>query len=204
MKPHVINGIDVNQHQGLVGMMVQRFRWAVSQGMEMEDLMQAGAIGLIKAAERYDASRGWKYSTYAVHWIRAELWGAVEFGNCCVRVPRNVRQKIMARQVELEGQTDPDLEADKLPVINSLDKPDALDRLPVDSVVDPSPNPEEQAMANEVSSMVERFPPRTRAVIRGRYSRGWTLNQLGEEIGTTRERARQILENSIDRLRQTS
>lgn len=65
-------------------------------GLSMQDLIQEGSIGLIKAAEKFDASRGHKFSTYATIWIRGEMGRAVAQTSRTIRVPEKVHQEMHA------------------------------------------------------------------------------------------------------------
>lgn len=68
--------------------------------LPMEDLVSEGAVGLIYAAERFDPSRGFRFTTYAMHWIRQSISRAVESKSKAIRLPAHVTQSI--RKVEKE------------------------------------------------------------------------------------------------------
>ncbi len=92
----------VLRNQGLVGKVARRY---FDTGLTFEDLMQEGQIGLIKAANRYDAQRGTRFSTYAVWWIRQAIGRSVANTGRMVRLPVNLGQKVMqVRRTEVQLQ----------------------------------------------------------------------------------------------------
>ena len=82
----------VLRNQGLVGKVARRY---FDTGLPFEDLMQEGQIGLIKAGERYDPSRGTRFSTYAVWWIRQAIGRAVANTGRTIRLPVNLGHRVM-------------------------------------------------------------------------------------------------------------
>ena len=82
----------VLRNQGLVGKVARRY---FDTGLSFEDLMQEGQIGLIKAGERYDPSRGTRFSTYAVWWIWQAIGRAVANTGRTIRLPVNLGHKVM-------------------------------------------------------------------------------------------------------------
>jgi len=70
------------------------FRRLVSNNMELIDLVQEGNIGLDRAAEKFDGSRGYKFSTYAYWWIRQAITRAIDTSERVVRIPANSLEKI--------------------------------------------------------------------------------------------------------------
>ncbi len=82
----------VLRNQGLVGKVARRY---FDTGLSFEDLMQEGQIGLIKAGERYDPSRGTRFSTYAVWWIWQAIGRAVANTGRTIRLPVNLWHRVM-------------------------------------------------------------------------------------------------------------
>lgn len=73
-----------------------------NRSVPLEDLIQEGAIGLMQAAERYDPNKGFRFSTYATHWIRQAIGRAIDNKARTIRVPAHVNQFL--RRVERERQ----------------------------------------------------------------------------------------------------
>jgi RNA polymerase primary sigma factor len=71
-----------------------------SRAIPLEDLIQEGAIGLMQAAERFDPDRGFRFSTYATHWIRQAIGRAIDNKSKSIRLPAHVSQSI--RRIEKE------------------------------------------------------------------------------------------------------
>jgi RNA polymerase primary sigma factor len=71
-----------------------------SRAIPFEDLIQEGAIGLMQAAERFDPSKGFRFSTYATHWIRQAIGRAIDNKSKAIRLPAHVSQSL--RRIERE------------------------------------------------------------------------------------------------------
>lgn len=75
-----------------------------SSGLALEDMIQEGSVGLIRAAEKYDASRGYQFSTYATWWIRASVMRAITTQSRSIRVPSTVVDEYARIRKEYERQ----------------------------------------------------------------------------------------------------
>ena len=206
-----------------------------NQGLSLPDLINEGNLGLIKAAEKFDETRGFKFISYAVWWIRQSILQALAEQSRIVRLPLNQVgslnkiNKAFAR-FEQENERTPSPEelanvldipkekvSDTLRVSGrhvSVDAPfsDGEDNNLLDVLVNTdSPNADRGLINESLSTEVERalatLTDRERDIIRYFFGIGcpeMTLEEIGEKFGLTRERARQIKEKSIRRLRHSS
>ncbi|MBA7597829.1 MAG: sigma-70 family RNA polymerase sigma factor [Calditrichaeota bacterium] len=221
-------------------LIVSNLRFVVSvakkfqgQGRPLEDLISEGNLGLIKAAERFDETRGFKFISYAV---RQSILQSLSEHSRMVRVPLN-RQgditKIVKAAEELEHQYErPALieeiakHVDKEPHEvahtiqisrrhQSLDMPfsDTDSNSLMDVIPDPeSPEPDttliHDSLREEIKAALATLKDRERDVIKMYFGieqdYALTLNEIGEEFNLTRERVRQIKEKAIRRLQHKS
>src|SRR5579871_291807 len=101
---HAAKDILINSNLRLVTSIAQRYQ---GRGLPMEDLMQEGIIGLIRAADKYNWRRGFRFSTYATHWIRQTIMRAIANSGRSIRLPAYIVDTIsrVARvRGELENQ----------------------------------------------------------------------------------------------------
>jgi RNA polymerase primary sigma factor len=217
----------INSNLRLVVAQARRYQ---GHGLSMEDLVQEGMLGLIRAVEKFDWRRGFKFSTYGTLWIRQAIQRGLQNHGRTIRLPVHVAQqqvKLRKLESELSGRlsrepTDEELaDVAEMPLdqvielrelnrsLTSLDQPvgdeDTAfgDLLPSDR---PSPH-EEVAEADRdqrVNALVAHLPEGERDVIRLRFGLSGeeplTLRQTGIELGITPERARQLEERGLNRL----
>jgi RNA polymerase sigma factor (sigma-70 family) len=174
----------VEGNVGLVVMTRQRFFPRAPRAM-CEDLFQAGLVGLIRAAERFDPALGCKFGTYAVPWIRNYIGRALR-SDSLIRISESLggEEREQARQrlqpVPLRDGVLAGLEA----------RPEGV----MDEVL----LGEQQRLAFDVLGLL---PDRQAAVLRGRFFDERSLVSLSIELGVSKERVRQIEKAALKRCR---
>ncbi len=202
-----------------------------NQGLSLPDLINEGNLGLIKAAEKFDETRGFKFISYAVWWIRQSILQALAEQSRIVRLPLNQVgslnkiSKAFAR-FEQEHERKPsaeelaeelDMPVDKIAETLkmsgrhvSVDAPfvEGEDNSLIDVMVnEDSPNADRglinESLSKEIDRALATLTEREADIIRKFFGIGtpeMTLEEIGEELGLTRERVRQIKEKAIRRL----
>lgn len=199
-------------------------------GEPLDDLAQEGNLGLLKAVERYDWRRGFKFSTYATWWIRQHIGRYVADKGRTIRVPVHIYAKIqlLTREIEtLEAELGrpPKIEEiaarAEMPTHRvaglqrlSLD-PLQLHELPLDELIaydarpdlipsDPFDTALRSGTEREVANILATLKPKEEKVIRLRYGIGisdsLTLEDVGQRFSVTRERIRQIEAKTMQKL----
>lgn len=185
----------------------------------LEDAFQDGAIGLMKAAERFEPERGWRFCTYASWWIRQAIsraMGEVPF----VRVPvfvREDRSKLGKARARLNAEgVEPSAanlaraarlsprRVELAMAAHDVFGTDALDAFAADEAT-----PLDRVLAAEretqARAMLSTLSGRERVILEGRFAdEPQPLRTVGERVGLSRERVRQIERDSLATLRRTA
>jgi RNA polymerase primary sigma factor len=203
------------------------------QGLSLSDLINEGNMGLIRAAKKFDETKGFRFISYAVWWIRQSIMQALADQSRIVRIPLNkvgLSSKVnkAAQQLEQNFEREPtaeeiseylDMDLDEVSsTMNfnsrhlSIDSPigeegdgtmiDVLENENVDAVDGES---QKESMMYEIELALNSLPAKQQLVLKSLYGIGMDrplgMEDIGEEMGLTRERVRQIRDQALITLR---
>ncbi|MEO1049621.1 MAG: RNA polymerase sigma factor RpoD/SigA [Bacteroidota bacterium] len=208
-----------------------------NRSMSLNDLINEGNLGLVKAAQKFDETRGFKFISYAVWWIRQSIMQALAEKSRPVRLPLNkvgTLNKIKQTMSDLEQKYEREPTPEELAEILNMSEYDVTNTLnsgakslSVDapfqegednSLLDVLENSDTASADKQVSytdslnieteRALQSLSEKERNVIKMFFGIGlehpMSLEQIGEEIGITRERVRQIKEKALTKLRSNS
>ena len=206
-----------------------------NQGLGLTDLIDEGNIGLVKAAEKFDETRGFKFISYAVWWIRQSILQAIAEQSRIVRLPLNqvgALSKINSEISKFEQKNQRRPSVQELSSLTNIDETKIDQTIKADnhhmSIDAPFQEDDDNSMADvlasgedsradkqvDYESMAKELDTVLRNVLKDReitivrecfgigcHEKG--LEEIGDQLGLTRERVRQIREKSIVKLRES-
>lgn len=205
----------------------------IGQGVLFMDLVQEGSLGLIKAAEKFDYSKNFKFSTYATWWIKQTIIRAISNHSRTIRIPVHMTDKIrkykktytsltfelgreptdeeLAKQLGLSIKQLASIKKSIIKEPISLETPVTEDLNIGDYIEDTSyGSPEVQTKNNvlkgSITDLLSTLPEREKKIVCYRFGINGetprTLEQLGEIMGYSKERIRQLEDSALTKIRQ--
>ena len=204
----------------------------IGQGVLFMDLVQEGSLGLMKAAEKFDYRKNFKFSTYATWWIKQTIIRAISNHSRTIRIPVHMLDKIRRYKkacnyavysdiLDTDNETIcqiSGLDSKKIEEVKSALKrePVSLDTLVTDDLciqdyiedttyLSPELNTQNKLQKKDVKRLIKSLNPREQDIIKRRFGIEYegpkTLEQIGNALGFSKERIRQIENVAIQKLR---
>lgn len=204
----------------------------IGQGVLFMDLVQEGSLGLIKAAEKYDYRKNFKFSTYATWWIKQTIIRAISNHSRTIRIPVHMLEKIRRYKKacnDIVCNNILDADAETISRISGLDlkrieevknaikkEPLSLDTLVTEDLciqdyvedstyISPEESTQNKLQEKDVVRLIRSLDKREQEIIRRRFgissNEPKTLEQIGNDMGFSKERIRQIENSALQKLR---
>jgi RNA polymerase sigma factor (sigma-70 family) len=194
----------IEANRRLISKIAWHYRHAATS-QTTEDLEQYGVIGLLRALKKFELKRGHAFSTYATNWIQAEIKRGLQNSDRMIRLPVYLQDRLARERRADASHRSPYREPISLNLVagNPYSESDHPDGEEIgDLIPDPSAPIEAQAEVGHVLSHLDRLPFRQRRALQMRFIGGFELEEIGDRLGVTRQRAKQLCNEGISRLRQ--
>ena len=196
------------------------------RGLALDDLRQVAYLGLVKAVRGYDPERGGEFLSYAVPTIRGELRRHFRDAGWMVRPPRRLQElqaRVWAAEVALTQKLNRSPTASEIADALDVELDEVLESLATDGCFAPSSLDAPQSQEDSgslgeriggpdieyertdarlmITDAVRRLPPRDRRIIELRFYRGWTQQQIGDDVGVSQMQVSRVLARIYSQLR---
>jgi RNA polymerase sigma-B factor len=209
----------VEAHLPLVRHLARRY---ADRGEPLDDLVQVGTIGLLKAVDRFDAGRGSSFAAFAVPTVLGEIRRHFRDRSWAIRVPRRLQEltrTLGAARADLTqelgraptvGELADRLDVDPEEVLEALESAGAYATVPLEAEHTDSPHGGLAAEDRELDAVENRealrpllaqLPPRERRILALRFVRGMTQSQIADEVGISQMHVSRLLARTLSVLR---